>query len=108
MEETIKQIKKVLDLGMPPEVQFDKILRIIGKHPNSINSILQMLQNEREENNELITDLNLEVGRLDIMVSDPSIGGDTDEERKKFRNENIRELYSKWSHRVNHCFRKKF
>lgn len=67
----LNEIKKVLDSRIPNDAKERLILLIIADDKNAIPTILQILENERNLNKDLIADSNMELSRaLVVLKSD--------------------------------------
>lgn len=96
----LKEIKEVIESGLPQEYQESQILKIISKDQNAFNTIIRLLQYERDRNKSLIEDMNLELSRADVCI-DEKFALIVD---KSFVLDEIGKFYNKYKGIIGHCF----
>lgn len=69
----IKSIKQIVNSNLSEEYQKNAILSIIANDKKAIPYILEILNNERKENKELILDSNMELSRALIVLDDDNL-----------------------------------
>lgn len=69
----IKSIKQIVMSNMPEAHQRNAILAIIANDKKAIPYIMEILDNEREKNNELILDSNAELSRALVVLEDENL-----------------------------------
>jgi hypothetical protein len=72
------------------------LLEEIAKDVNAIPSLLNILHAERQNNAQLITDLNSQLSRAHVAIENPQVNKDG------FVQKEIRNFYAEG--RINHCF----
>lgn len=105
----LKEIKQIVSLPLEDDVARMAILASIAKDPNAIKDVLDMLNSERNQSKELITDMNLELSRLhiyvDVFVEEAQIKkGVPGHKQKKFYMDKIAEFYLKYKGVVQHLY----
>lgn len=103
----INKIRQAVNSGLPNEVVRRLILRVIADDEKAIPDILEILDEERAINRQLLLDTNLELSRAFMTLEDPNIG------KKKpkpiielgFVTGEIRKHYLKWQDRIKCCFK---
>ena len=104
----IKSIKSVLDNNSLPEnIKENLILSIIALDKKAVPMILQMLDSEREKNEELILDSNAELSRALITLEDPNIGKKKPIIELSFVVGEIKKHYLKWQNTIKCNFKVK-
>ena len=83
----INKIKSVVDLNAPDSIKEELILEILSKDQNLIPNLLKILQGEREERNDLILELNLQLSRAHTGLENPELNEDG------FMQKEIQEFY---------------
>lgn len=69
----ITSIKNVVNSNLPLDYQEKAILSIIAKDKQAIPYIMEILDNERKINKELISDSNAELSRALVVLSDKNL-----------------------------------
>lgn len=110
----LKELKKVLDNPTTTDDQKQQlIVGILAHDKNAMPLIIQILQKERQTNNDLITDMNLELSRAHIFIDELNPAMLLKKEKqtnlgehvtKNFMLDNIAAFYTKYKGIVQHCF----
>ncbi len=96
----LQSISKVLESeNLDSRQKEDLILSIIAKDKKAIPMVMDMLDYERSQKEELINDLNLNLGRADCFLEDNI-------PEKDFVIKEIKGLYEKWRGVIIHLFNK--
>jgi hypothetical protein len=91
----LENIKMIVNAGL---LNWDKLLLLeIAKDPQAIPMLLTLLDNERKENSELITDINFQLSRAHLALEQPEVN------KGDFVQKEIRKFYKEG--RINHCFK---
>ena len=69
----IQKIKDIINTNIPDELKEIYILNVISEDPNVIPTILNILEEERSRNNELILDSNTELSRALVVLKDKNL-----------------------------------
>lgn len=98
----LQLIKEISDSDYSPNIKEELILRCIADDKESIPYMLRILQIKREDDEELKTELNLELSRAFVALEVPTM---RTEEHHKFVTGEIRKHYLKWQHKLRCCFK---
>lgn len=93
----LENIKKIVNGGHPNWKAL--LLNEIASDPQAISYVMQMLDYERKENKQLITDLNFELSRAHVAIVNPEVN------KEGFVQKEITKFYD--SGRIGHCFNMK-
>jgi len=104
----IELFKKIIDSDLPQDLKEKHIIIILSKDKNVIPEMLKILGAERDLSEELIVNMNLELSRAQVYISERP---EPKDEAKLSFNKNfivhaINQFYIKYSSYVNHCFKK--
>lgn len=69
----IKSIKEIVNSNLPNDYQENAILSILANDKKVIPYIMEILENERKQNKELILDSNAELSRALIVLNDDNL-----------------------------------
>lgn len=108
----ILNIAKIINLPISEEQKRELILVEIARDKDAIPTVMKILANEREQNSELIRDMNLELSRAHIFIDDympepvKLRKGESEEKgfNRKFITDKIAEFYINYKDAVTHCF----
>jgi hypothetical protein len=103
----IEKIREVVNSPLPAEYQEKAILAIIADDKKVLPYMMQILQNEREQKEELILDTNLELSRaLVTMNANPTgeVAKRVHKEQHDFVVGEIKKHYIKWKDTIKCCF----
>jgi hypothetical protein len=103
----IDDIKHIVNSNIfDNSIKRSMIIKVIAADEKAIPDILAILNSERKENKELITDMNLELSRTHIYVDEFTESSKMAKERfnKGFIIDNISKFYIKYQGRISHCF----
>lgn len=100
----IPQIKAIIELDILDSVKRNLILSVIATDKEAIPYILSILNNERETNEKLLLDTNLELSRALVLIEDPKVQKLKTRIEPKFVREKIHEHYLNWRDRIRCCF----
>lgn len=90
----LDRIKAIVNAG--GENWKTKLLEEIAQDKDAIPYLLRILNAERHDNQELITDLNFQLSRAHVILDSPELN------KGAFVQEEIRKFYAEG--RVNHCY----
>ena len=98
----IKELKSIINSGLPDDVIKSEIINSLAKDENVIPVVMRILERERQFKKEIHEEMN-------VLLSKAHIGLDD----KKFNNGNfiqkeIIEFYTKYKGHVGHCFKNLF
>lgn len=93
----LENIKKIVNGGHPNWKAL--LLNEIASDPQAIGYVMEMLDYERKENKQLITDLNFELSRAHLAIVHPEAN------KEGFVQKEITKFYD--SGRIGHCFNMK-
>lgn len=97
----LKNIKEILDSELPNQVKESLIIRELAEDKNVIPKVLQILDEERELRNSLISDSNLELSRALTILMDKKL----DKQIRPFVIDEIKKHYLKWRRNIKSCFK---
>jgi F0F1-type ATP synthase delta subunit len=110
----IKKIKSVIDNETHSDEQKESlIINILAKDKSAIPVVMKILEAERENNIELISDMNLELSRAHIFIDElnPALLPKKEKQTnlgeqftKNFIIDKISEFYIKYKGALTHCF----
>ena len=103
----IKSIKQIVNSNLPIDYQEKAILSIIANDKKVIPYIMEILENERKQNKELLLDTNMELSRALITLNaNPSDakGKKAMKEQTDFVVGEIKKHYLKWKDYIKCCF----
>lgn len=91
---------------MPDDVKQLLIIGVLADDENVIPDILDVLDKERKNRKELITDMNLELSRAHIYIDEYTESAKMEKARfnKGFILDNISKFYIKYTGKIIHCF----
>jgi hypothetical protein len=103
----IKSIKQIVNSDLPIDYQEKAILSVLSNDKKVIPYIMEILENERKQNKELLLDTNMELSRALITLN----ANPTDAKGKKAMKEQsdfvvaeIKKHYIKWKDYIKCCF----
>ena len=103
----IKNIKQIVNSDLPIDYQEKAILSILSNDKKVIPYIMEILENERKQNKELLLDTNMELSRALITLNtNPSDakGKKAMKEQTDFVVGEIKKHYLKWKDYIKCCF----
>lgn len=113
----LEKIKEIVNSNSFAGVKEQLILSVIAADKNSLPTILSIMDMERKQKNELISEMNLELSRANVHIQNPTLlSGSGNDSKSKISQErkamsaklfiltNISKFYQKWSHTIGHCF----
>jgi hypothetical protein len=103
----IKSIKQIVNSDLPIDYQEKAILSILANDKKVIPYIMEILENERKQNKELLLDTNMELSRALITLNaNPSDakGKKAMKEQTDFVVGEIKKHYLKWKDYIKCCF----
>lgn len=101
----LKSIQEIVNSNqLVAEQKEALIINILASDEKVIPLMMQILGAERRENNELISDQNLELSRALIMIQDPNLGKRKQILDAEFVIGEIKNHYLKWAHKIKCCF----
>lgn len=80
------------------------IINILSEDKDILPTLLSILHVERQQQKEIIVDLNAEVSRYHIHINDPKLL----KKNREFLNEQTGMIYKKWKAFIRPCFNNKF
>lgn len=94
----LEEIKDILNTGLSEDDKRILILKTIAKSPGAIPSILAMLDSEREQCRDLISDSNEELSRAFVVLKDENVKANKNAlADPKWVADQIKCHYKKWS-----------
>lgn len=114
-------IKEIIDnQHLSFDIKNKMILNVIAEDKKCIPYLMELLEIERKQNRELITDMNLELSRADVHIQEPLLMFTVSGPALKRVNDiqlgvtksseyvlnHITAFYVKYRHRIVHCFNK--
>lgn len=98
----IKELKTIINSGLPDELIKSAIINSLAKDDNVILIVLKILERERNDKKELLSDMNLLLSKAHIGLEEKKFntGG--------FIQKEIVEFYTKYRGIVGHCFKNLF
>jgi hypothetical protein len=93
----LDKIREILDSSLEDISKERAIFTEIAKDSNAIGIVMFMLDAERKENKELITDLNLYLSKAHVGLEEPKLNKDG------FMQKEISAFYK--TGRIGHCFK---
>lgn len=100
----LETIKKIVNSDIPSKSKEMQILYVIAADKNAIPTVLDILNVERKSNDEMITDLNLNLSRTHIFVDEYVDKVKEKQFTRAFVLDKISEFYIKYKGRISHCF----
>ena len=103
----VKSIKQIVNSDLPIDYQEKAILSVIANDKKVIPHIMEILENERKQNKELLLDTNMELSRaLITLTANPSDakGKKAIKEQTDFVVGEIKKHYLKWKDYIKCCF----
>ena len=103
----IKNIKQIVNSDLPIDYQEKAILSVLSNDKKVIPYIMEILENERKQNKELLLDTNMELSRALITLNaNPSDakGKKAMKEQTDFVVGEIKKHYLKWKDYIKCCF----
>lgn len=103
----IKNIKQIVNSDLPIDYQEKAILSVLANDKKVIPYIMEILENERKQNKELLLDTNMELSRALITLNaNPSDakGKKAMKEQTDFVVGEIKKHYLKWKDYIKCCF----
>lgn len=97
----ISKIKEIVTSNSDDNTKEKLIITTLSKDKNLIPTLLKILNEERKESEELISEFNLELSRSLVALVETDIKKTTGE----FIISKIKDHYHKWKDRVNCCFK---
>lgn len=99
----IQKISAICCQPIPDELRAKKVLEEISKDPKAIQYVLELLDNERTKNKEVMSEMNLLLSQADTIIDTPKLNTDNFFSKKvvKFYEDN------KDHNVVFHCFKTK-
>lgn len=104
----IQAIKTIVNSDYPNEIKESLIIEVLSKDEKVIPKLLEILQLERTSKQELISEMNLQLSRIQTFVEHSEM------ELKKFGNadtefilEEVDKFYKNYKDQVSHCFKNK-
>lgn len=96
----LNKIQQALNTSFPEDSKRRLILAIISEDKDALPDILHILNTEREQNRELISEMNLQLSRADVCIQEPKLA------KKDFVVGEISKFYHENQSLVKHCFPK--
>lgn len=103
----VKEIKEIVNLNnVSDDIKESLIIKTLASDEKIIPLIMDILNTEREQNKDLLTDMNLELSRAHIYIDErpeSKVEG-KDPFNKGFILDKISEFYIKYKENITHCF----
>lgn len=107
----LKKIKAVLDSDLPDELKEGKIIEILSQDRKVIPILMNILSEERYFKDELIDDMNLQLGKADVYIQTIDFLNVKQEGKQRFNKafvlDEIEKFYSKYKGHIIHLFKAK-
>lgn len=98
----IKELKSIINSGLPDEVIKSEIINSLAKDDNIIPLVMRILEREREFKKEIQIEMNLLLSKAHIGLDNKKFNeGD-------FMQKEIINFYTKYKGYVGHCFKNLF
>jgi len=100
----IKSLKEIVNSEAPDKEA--QIIKLLASDENALPIMLEILQEERQAKEELITDMNLQLSRAHIYIEE-RVENETESKgsfNKEFITDEIAKFYFKYKSLVTHCF----
>jgi hypothetical protein len=95
----LKKIKEIVNSSLLDETKESYIIKVLADDKQIIVTLLKILEAERQDNHQLLSDTNAELSRAVVAIESPkAIDG-------KWVVEQIRQHYIKWQHKIRCCMR---
>lgn len=95
----LKEISKVLSYPIDDETKKMLIITILAKDKQVIPTIMEILDAEREINNKLLIEMNMQLSRAHLGLEKPSLN------KGHFMDKEIQQFYLKNKEHIGHCFK---
>ena len=104
----IEAIKQIVNTDLPEEIKHRMIISVLSEDKMIIPIILDILNDERNKNEELVKELNVNLSRSHIYIGMTMEDKKASKNRfnKKFVMEEIEKFYKKYKGMISHCFNK--
>jgi len=99
----IKSIKQIVNSNLPADYQEKEILAILADDKKVVPYIMEILQNERNRNKELLLDTNMELSRA-LITLDTNLSAAKGRKQTNFVVGEIKKHYMKWKDYIKCCF----
>lgn len=102
----IDKIKEIVNSDSSVLLKESQLIEHLSSDKNCIPTLLRILERERSNNKELITDMNLELSRAHIYIDMRAESKSENKEsfNKGFVLDEIAKFYFKYKQVVTHCF----
>lgn len=100
----IDKIRQIVNASVEDAVKEALIIRVLALDKKVIPDILNILNEEREQKQELISDMNVEISRYNIFINSPKLL----KKELTFVNNETKKLYEKWKGFIAPLFNNKF
>lgn len=102
----LKQLKEIINSPIPSNVMESLIIASLAKDKNVMKDILALIEEERNTNNELISEFNLQLSRAHIHIDcRPESKSESKESaNKSFIMDEIAKFYIKYKGVVTHLY----
>lgn len=107
----LANLKIVLNSSQPDNIKRAAIISILAEDKQVIPLIMDILEQERIQNKELLSDMNLELSRSFITITDPNFAKEGAKAKRDqpyisrdFVIGEIKKFYLKWHERIKCCF----
>lgn len=95
----LERIKEIINSEISNGDKEFLILKTIAADKRAIPIILEILNHEREQKNEMLTDMNLLLSKADVGLDDQKYNKDG------FMQKEIAAFYKKYKNKIGHCFK---
>ena len=102
----IKSLKEIVNSDLPDNYKEIQIINLLANDEKIIPEIMKILEQERKNKKELITDMNLELSRAHIYIDmrDENKKEGKESFNKNFVIDEIAKFYIKYKGMISHCF----
>ena len=98
----IKELKSIINSGLPDDVIKSEIINSLAKDENVIPVVMRILERERQFKKEIHNEMNVLLSKAHIGLDDKKFNGGN------FIQKEIIDFYTKYKGYVGHCFKNLF
>lgn len=107
----LKRFKEVINNpDLPDDNKEWAIIQILAKDPKVLPAILELLKTERENQRELLQDMNVQLSKADVFIDQIDFLNVKKEGQSRFNKafvkDEIEKFYAKYKHVIVHCFKR--
>ena len=98
----IKELKSIINSGLPDDVIKSEIINSLAKDENVISVVMRILERERQFKKEIHNEMNVLLSKAHIGLDDKKFN------EGNFIQKEIIDFYTKYKGYVGHCFKNLF